>query len=123
MKKLILIFSFLTIFACTSVVSAQLFQPRPVRSILVTEQVTETSDQQTECGCKVLKCKCLVFRKVCCTTPDGTIQIINERPICRLLKRIEEDKPIQKVCCRIKQLLGLGPNVIIVEEVVEEKES
>lgn len=123
MKKLIMIFSFLTIFACTSVVSAQLFQPRPMKSILVTEQVTETSDQQTECGCKVFKCKYLVFRQACCTTPDGKIQIINERPVCRLLKRIEEDKPIEKAGCRIKQLLGLGPNVIIVEEVVEEKES
>ena len=122
MKKMIVALSFLTIFACTSVVSAQLFQPRPMRSILVTEQTTETSDQQTECGCKLFKCKCLVLKRVCCT-PDGTVQIINERPIRRLLRRIEEDKPVQKVCCRIRQLLGLEPNIIIVEEVVEEKES
>ena len=121
MKKLILALSILTVFACTTVASGQLFKPsKPLKSILVTE-TTETTDQtitiieqRTKCGCVPLRCTCAILKCAGCGL-DNTLR--------RLLRQIQEDQPVQRVRGGLRNLLGLGPDIIIVESVTEEQES
>jgi len=132
MKKLILALSILTVFACTTVVSGQLFKPsKPLKSILVTEttETTETTDQtitiieqRTKCGCVPLRCTCAILKCAGCGL-DNTVQIIRGRPLRRLLRQIQEDQPVQRVRGGLRNLLGLEPDIIIVESITEEQES
>ena len=129
MKKLILALSILTVFACTTVASGQLFKPsKPLKSILVTE-TTETTDQtvtiieqRTKCGCVPLRCTCAILKCAGCGL-DNTVQIIRGRPLRRLLRQIQEDQPVQRVRGGLRNLLGLGPDIIIVESITEEPAS
>ena len=129
MKKSILALGILTVLACTTVASGQLFKPsKPFKSILVTE-TTETTDQtitiieqRTKCGCVPLRCTCAILKCAGCGL-DDTVQIIRGRPLRRLLRQIQEDQPVRKACCDLRNFLGLGPDIIIVESVTEEQES
>ena len=129
MKKLILALSILTVFACTTVASGQIFKPsKPLKSIHVTE-TTETTDQtitiieqRTKCGCVPLRCTCAILKCAGCGL-DNTVQIIRGRPLRRLLRQIQEDQPVQRVRGCLRNLLGLGPDIIIVESITEEPAS
>lgn len=130
MKKSILALSILTVFACTTVASGQLFKPsKPLRSVLVTEttEITEAGEQQTltlieqrtKCGCAPIRCTCAILKCTGCGL-DDTVQIIRGRPLRRLLRQIQEDQPVRTACCGLRNFLGLGPDIIIVESITEE---